>query len=157
MTDMIDKPLKDSGARRTFESGAVRDKAQGKGRFDLLSPFVLERLARHYEKGANKYAARNWEKGMQFSVCLDSALRHANQFHAGATDEDHLIAALWNLAALVHYEEMLKRGILPQELNDLPNYQPIFVSVPVPLMGDICTCNDKTTAACQLHTSLHSS
>lgn len=36
--------LKDSGSRRTFDSGAVRDVAEGKGRCDLLPLDVAEKL-----------------------------------------------------------------------------------------------------------------
>lgn len=35
-TDRFNTPLPDSGARREFETGAVRDIAEGKGRCDLL-------------------------------------------------------------------------------------------------------------------------
>ena len=31
---------------------------------------------------------------------------------------------MFNAMALIHYEEMIERGVLPRELNDLPNYQP---------------------------------
>ena len=43
--------IKDSGERTKFETGAVRDMNEGKGRFDLLPMCVLLRLARHYESG----------------------------------------------------------------------------------------------------------
>ena len=36
--------LKDSGARRSFESGAVRDIADGKGRCDLLPLDVIGKM-----------------------------------------------------------------------------------------------------------------
>lgn len=115
--------IKDSGTRRGFESGAVRDAETGKGRFDLLSWFTLRRLAIHMEKGADKYAARNWEKGMPLSVFFDSAIRHAYKYLAGEQDEDHAAAALWNFHGLIHIEEMIARGVLPQSLNDLPQYE----------------------------------
>ena len=97
--------LKDSGERRQFETGAVRDRAVGKGRFDLLSTQMLMRLARHYEAGSIKYSDRNWENGMPFSVYVDAAMRHLVKYIAGWNDEDHLAAAIWNLAALVFQEE----------------------------------------------------
>ena len=56
----VSELIQDSGTRREFESGAVRDMAEGKGRCDLLPMCALLRLARHYEQGA-KYADRNWE------------------------------------------------------------------------------------------------
>ena len=40
--------LKDSGARREFASGAVRDIAEGKGRCDLLPLDIVGALFRHY-------------------------------------------------------------------------------------------------------------
>ena len=109
--------LKDSGERRQFSTGAIRDRAVGKGRFDLLSTQMLFRLARHYEAGAMKYSDRNWEKGMEFSVYVDAAMRHLTKYVAGWDDEDHLAAAIWNLAALMFQEEK------NPDLQDLPERQ----------------------------------
>jgi hypothetical protein len=114
--------IEDSGQRATFDSGSVRDSREGKGRFDLLSPIFLRRLAQHYEAGAIKYDPRNWEKGQPMSRYFDSAMRHMNCYLEGRRTEDHLIAAAWNIAAMVHTEEMVKRGMLPAELCDMPNY-----------------------------------
>jgi hypothetical protein len=44
------------------------------------------------------------------------------KFLEGHRDEDHLIAAIWNLQALLHIEEMVKRGVLSEDLLDLPDY-----------------------------------
>jgi hypothetical protein len=114
--------LHDSGEREHFATGANRDVRHGKGRFDLISPIALARLAQLYEKGGKKYADRNWEQGIPLCRSLDSALRHINQFLEGRRDEDHLVAAVWNLFAVIHTEEMIRRGHLPPELNDLPDY-----------------------------------
>lgn len=105
-----------------FTTGSVRDSRKNKGRFDLCSPIPEFELARHLELGAEKYSERNWELGQPFSRVLDSALRHLNQFRQGQTNEDHLISAYCNLHFLIHYREMIKRGILPESLNDLPRY-----------------------------------
>jgi len=114
----IDKfTLKDSGQRESFDSGMVRDTREGKGRFDLISPIALRRLAVIYEKGAIKYEPRNWEKGAPFSRFMDSALRHLNQYKEGRRDEDHLAQACWNLFCILHFSET------KPELNDLPDYQ----------------------------------
>lgn len=185
---------KDSGARRSFSTGAVRDKAEGKGRYDLLPgralekvaetmldadysdpsvnrallidemlrgcimvlrgdrsgfvfavanamwimesdetgkhadpgtstlgldrlpPPAIRRLAQLYERGAVKYAERNWEKGMPLSVYLDSMTRHAFQASSGAQDEDHLAAVCFNGLAAIHFLELGRT-----ELDDLPN------------------------------------
>jgi hypothetical protein len=95
----------DSGDRTEFSSGAVRDLHEGKGRFDLLPMCVLLRLAKHYERGAVKYAERNWEKGIPAHSFADSAMRHIVKYMDGYTDEDHLIAAIWNLCGLAWTEE----------------------------------------------------
>jgi len=104
----------DSGERTEFSSGAVRDMHEGKGRFDLLPMCVLMRLARHYEAGAKKYSDRNWEKGIPAHSFVDSAFRHLVKYMDGYTDEDHLIAAIWNLCGLAWTEE--KRP----EMMDIP-------------------------------------
>lgn len=107
-------PIADSGERTQFSTGAVRDMRDGKGRCDLLPMCVLLRLARHYEAGAKKYDDRNWEKGIPAHSFADSALRHIFKYLDGWTDEDHLIAAVWNLCGLAWTEE--KRP----ELMDIP-------------------------------------
>lgn len=125
--------LPDSGRRENFPTGAVRDDRGGKGRFDLLSPIALKRLARHYEAGAVKYADRNWEKGIPLSRSLDSALRHLFAFLEGDRTEDHLAAAAWNVFAIMHTEAMIARRLLPEALNDLPaSYQ----AVPLPPISE---------------------
>jgi hypothetical protein len=104
---------KDSGQREEFESGMVRDIRIGKGRFDLIPPQMLRRLAGLYERGASKYGDSNWQKGTKCSRFMDSALRHINEYREGYRDEDHIIAAIWNLTAIVYFEEM------KPELNDI--------------------------------------
>ena len=114
--------LKDSGKRKKFKSSAVRDLQDGKGRYDLISPLALRRLAIIYERGAKKYSARNWEKGMPISTFLSPAIRHTEQNIEGLRDEDHLAQAAWNLFSAMHIEEMIERGLLPKELDDRPNF-----------------------------------
>jgi hypothetical protein len=114
--------VKDSGERRKFGTGAVRDMSSGKGRYDLISPLFLKRLAKHFENGAKKYGDRNWEKGIPLSSYLDSAMRHLGKYLEGLRDEDHLAAAAWNINCLIHMEEMIERGLISEELNNLPNY-----------------------------------
>lgn len=172
------KHILDSGERREFASGAVRDIQVGKGRCDLLPlgeiaryfelydqltddtrdfivpgcicRFILNRdeefiyaaiksfigraynhndyeaimeLSKHYEEGANKYAERNWEKGINLHCYVDSAMRHYFKYLAGWDDEPHDRAVLWNLFCLLwtyHYKP---------ELDDLPKYDK---EVPLP-------------------------
>lgn len=115
--------LEDSGSRREFETGSVRDVRTGKGRYDLISPIALSRIARHYENGAVKYGDRNWERGQPVCSYLDSAIRHAYRFLEGSREEDHLAAVAWNAMAAIHTLEEIERGLLPPELNDLPNFK----------------------------------
>ena len=37
-----------------------------------------------------------------------------------------LTGLTFNAMALIHYEEMIERGVLPAELNDMPNYQRVI-------------------------------
>jgi len=51
---MEDFGMKDSGERIVFgEDKAMREPATGKGRYDLISPFAIKRLALVLEKGMN--------------------------------------------------------------------------------------------------------
>lgn len=111
--------VNDSGERRKTSTGAVRDRAQGKGRFELISPIAMKRLAQHYENGARKYSSRNWEKGMPLSWFIDSAIRHLYSYLAGDRSEDHIISAAWNAFGFVHIEQLIRQGKLPKELDDI--------------------------------------
>lgn len=97
------------------ETGSSRSDRSGKGRFDLIPPCALKRLALRYEGGAVAHGPRNWEKGMSVERCYDSALRHLLQWGDGQKDEDHLGAVLWNICAIMHMEEKLP------EFIDLPS------------------------------------
>lgn len=115
--------MTDSGARQSFgDNLAMRDTAEEKPRPDLISPFAEERQGHWLRMGAKKYCERNWEKGMPFSRCVASLRRHIMRYQQGMRDEDHLAAIMFNAMALIHYEEMIERGVLPKELDDLPRY-----------------------------------
>lgn len=114
--------LKDSGERELFETGMVREPEMGRGQYILISPIALKALAIHMGRGAEKYAPRNWEKGGKLSRHLNSAMRHLQQVLEGDVSEDHLSAAVFNIFAITHNREMIKRGKLPAALDDLPSY-----------------------------------
>lgn len=123
-THEFDK-VTDSGQRQDFETGSVRDSRTGKGRYDLVTPIALRRLARHYENGAVKYKDRNWEKGQPLMRYYDSAMRHMQDWIEDILlgrkhKEDHLAAVAWNIFAIIHTEYMIKAGHLPKELDDRP-------------------------------------
>jgi hypothetical protein len=121
-------------------TGAVRQKTAGRGCYELMSPFVLERDAKLYEWGKENRGNRNWEKGMPFSRCIQSMYRHLGQFLMRTNDQDHgdcLAAIRFWAGALMHFEEMIKRGVLPTSLDDLPRYdtpskgERIYVAGPI--------------------------
>ena len=116
--------IKDSGERQGFDTGAQRDTATGKPRLELISPIFLNRLGAHLGAGAEKYDARNWEKGIPLDRSMASLLRHLNQYREGLRDEDHLAAAACNIMFLIHTEEMARRGVLPASLMNMPSYVP---------------------------------
>lgn len=107
--------IKDSGHRREFKTGAVRDMAEGKGRYDLLPWEAIHELALHCERGAVKYGERNCEKGIPVSSLIDSAFRHLSKYMQGEADENHLTAALWNIAFAIQTEQ------LRPEMQDIPS------------------------------------
>lgn len=81
---------------------------EGKPRYDLIPPEALEALAAHYERGARKYAERNWERGMNWCRCFGSLMRHAWAWMRGRdidpeTGSHHMIAVAWNAFALYTY------------------------------------------------------
>lgn len=111
-----------SGTTQSFKSGATREIKKDKGRFDLISPLALQRLARHYENGAKVYGDRNWEKGIPYHSLLDSAERHLNTIKqllltGQPWDEDHAAAVCWNVFALMHFMEMGR-----DDLDDVSPY-----------------------------------
>nr|DAR58282.1 MAG TPA: HypF [Caudoviricetes sp.] len=92
-----EKRILDSGERTTFSTGAQRDMHSGKGRMDLLPWAAIIEVSKHCEAGALKYGTHNVDKGIPTSSLMDSAMRHAAKYLDGQEDEDHLLAAAWNL------------------------------------------------------------
>lgn len=87
--------------------------AYGNFRYGNLETTILE-VSRHFEAGANKYDARNWEKGQPLHVYVDSGLRHLVKWLRGDNDEPHDGAFVWNMVCLVwtHYNL--------HDMHDLP-------------------------------------
>lgn len=110
MSDIVD-----SGNRKQFNTGALRDRPEGKGMPSLVSPIGFMRLSKRCEYGHLKYGnGRNWEKGMPVSEFIDSALRHIMQYLNGDDSEDHLAASMWNIQCAMHMEEKMP------EMQDIP-------------------------------------
>ena len=113
-TETTDTPIKDSGERREFNTGAVRDMSEGKGDMASVPWEAILRLSKHYENGAKKYERWNFRKGIPLSSFIDSACRHLAKYQCGMDDEDHLSAAAFNVLGA-----MLMENIKP-EMIDLP-------------------------------------
>lgn len=81
---------------------------EGKLRYDLLEPYAIEELVKVFTRGAEKYAPRNWEKGMDWSKMLASLKRHIAEWEKGDDfDKEsglyHMAHAAWNALALVSF------------------------------------------------------
>jgi hypothetical protein len=79
-------------------------------RMDLIPPEAELFLARVLTQGAQKYASRNWELGMDWSRCIGALKRHLLRWELGQmydqeSGEPHLAHVLWNAMALLVYEQ----------------------------------------------------
>lgn len=110
----VESAIADSGDRREFTTGAVRDMAEGKGDMCSIPWEAILRLSVHQENGAKKYTRWNFRKGIPVSSFIDSACRHLAKYQCGCDDEDHLAAAAFNVLGA-----MLMEQTMP-EMQDLP-------------------------------------
>lgn len=62
---------------------------------------AIMELSMHYQEGAQKYAERNWEKGIPISSFVDSGLRHLMKHLRAENDERHDRAFVWNMVGLL--------------------------------------------------------
>lgn len=111
--------MHDSGQRREFGTGSVRDRGDDKPRPDLISPHAIMRLGAWMGLGAKKYGEHNWELGQPVSSFVESLERHLYKYKMGMTDEDHMAAVMYNTQAVLHFEELAKQGdMIAQEMCD---------------------------------------
>lgn len=114
----VDKPfeIKDSGERLEFDSGMVRDTAEGKTQWHrVVEGPLLQRWAEHLTKGATKYpdnpdGTANWTKAegiAEYRRFRESAFRHFFQAMRGDTDEDHFAATVFNLNGTLYVSAKL--------------------------------------------------
>lgn len=88
---------------------------EGKLRYDLFEPHAMKELAKVFTIGANKYAPRNWERGMSWQGVLASLERHKEAFKSGEDiDQEtgclHMAHVAWNALALVSYYSIYPQG-----------------------------------------------
>ena len=120
-SDNLARPFAETFAGQKDEPALRYD--AGKPRYDLLPADGLEELVNVYTVGAKKYADRNWEKGMSWSRCFGSLLRHSWKFWRGElidpeTGCHHMAHVAWNAIALVCYS-MRSVGTDDRPLNKL--------------------------------------
>lgn len=98
--------VKDSGARKQFASGMVRDTTKGKVDVDrIFDGVMVDRWAEHLTKAEAKYpdiepGVPNWTLGAGLEELVrfrKSACRHFRQWRRGDTDEDHAAAVFFNI------------------------------------------------------------
>lgn len=105
-------------ALRAFPTGATRSTDTEGDRYDLITPFGLQRLARRYGDGAKTHGERNWEQGVPASTTVNHMVRHLFLWLWGDRSDDHLAAVAWGAFALMHYEATAP------EMIDTPKQEP---------------------------------
>ena len=88
---------------------------EGKTRHDLVPAFAQEQYAKVLTKGAEKYAQRNWEKGMPWSKVTASLKRHVLAFERGEDYDPetgllHMAHVMCNAAFLTEYYRIYPQG-----------------------------------------------
>jgi len=117
-----DTPLPDTGSRREWPTGAVRDASEGKPNITEVYPQAILRLAKRGTDGASKYSSYNWCKGIPLSAYVNSLNRHLMAYLAFDDSEDHLAAIMWNAMGLMYTEDRISDGVLPSTLDDLNDW-----------------------------------
>lgn len=97
--------LRQMDNEKVFESGAIRTNLDHV-RYDLISPYALERLAKRYAFGAKKRGDRNWEKGIPDSELINHIEKHLVEYKKGDKSDDHMAAIAWNVFASLHFDEV---------------------------------------------------
>ena len=119
--ELVYDRIKDKIVVAEARTGIRFDK--GKTKYELVPPEWVTVLAEILTMGADKYAERNWEKGMKKSRMVGSLFRHLfarlrGQRYDEESGKPHLGHVAWNALALMSYD---LRGIgeddLPEETS----------------------------------------
>ena len=102
-----------------------------KTRWELMPYDALDEVADVLTFGAQKYADRNWEKGINYSRVLGAAARHISAFHQGVREDEEtglhpLAHAACEILFALAFE---KRGMT--QFDDLRE-EGAKVTIPVP-------------------------
>ena len=95
---------------------------QGKTRYDLLAPDALDAIAKVFTYGAEKYAPRNWERGMEWGRIYAALQRHLWAFWGGEdTDpETGMLHVAHAGACIVMLLSHQQRGLGTDTRNSYP-------------------------------------
>jgi hypothetical protein len=119
--------VKDSGERKQFESGMVRDTSAGKVNFLLVRPGpMLRRWAAHLTKAETKYpppeiGVPNWTLANgpeELDRFRQSAARHFESWLDDEMDEDHAAGVIFNINGAEYVKEKLQSGLVYSPENE---------------------------------------
>lgn len=102
---------------RLFPSGAIRSDNRGRERYDFISPLALKELAQFLATTENSFAQTNYYKGIPPEACVESMMRHLNDFRINGNKKE-AVGALFNALALVHTLVLQERGEYKQEREE---------------------------------------
>lgn len=96
-----------SGNKKEYGNGFVRDTDDNKVRYDLIPRDMLKRLAELYTRGAKLYGDSNWTlaEGDNIECFKRSAFRHFIQWMDEDESEDHGSATVFNIFAYNHLKD----------------------------------------------------
>lgn len=108
--------IKDSGQRKEFSNGFVRDLDSDKLRRDLIPLQPLERVAKQYTEWMLKYWENNWMLA-RWKVAVErfkqSWWRHFISWQKWEYDENHDAACVFNILAYeYHRNRMLENDLV---------------------------------------------
>ena len=104
---------KDSGKRKEFKSGMVRDINDDKPMYTLVYLPMFKRWAELMTRGAGKYGRHNWKLASgqeELERFQDSALRHMMQWLEGDESEDHAAAIYFNVAGVEYIKDKINEN-----------------------------------------------
>lgn len=117
--NLYENEIRVGSLKRGFQSEGVKHEGlrynEGKLRYDLVDPWAHEQLVKVFTKGAEKYPARNWEKGMAWSSVIASLKRHLAAIEKGEDFDNetgllHSAHVMWNAHALTAFYKKYPQG-----------------------------------------------
>lgn len=98
----------------SVDGGGLRHNS-GKAPMELVPPSLFRSVASVLGFGAKKYAPRNWERGMKWSIPYACAMRHLLAWKDGEEVDPesglpHLDHVATNIAFLIEYRKTFPQG-----------------------------------------------